>query len=58
MYACKHQDSKLARLLVEKYPNIINQEDENGWPGFLFSCDSNNINTTKLLLNMYPNIFN
>ena len=36
IYACRYNSVEVVELLLEKYPDIINQKNNNGWTGYDF----------------------
>ena len=58
MIACKYNQTDVARMLVERDPNIINQKDEYGYTGFLLACRYNRLEIIKLLIERHPDIVN
>ena len=38
MYACLYNSLEVVKMLLEKYPYIINQKDNDGVTGFMFAC--------------------
>ena len=55
---CKKEESnETIELILKKYPDIINQrEDETGMTGLMYSCISGNIKNIRLLLTRKANI--
>ena len=58
MIACTNNSLKLIELLLERYPDIINQKDNKGWTGFMIACEYNSLEVIELLLTKYPDIIN
>ena len=58
MQACINNSLDVVKLLLEKYSDIINQKDNNGWTGFLYACSYNTLEIIKLLLKKHPDIIN
>ena len=45
-------------MLLEKYPYIINQRNDNRETGFMFACGNDCLEVVELLLDKYPDIIN
>ena len=58
MYACEYNSLEVVKLLLEKYPDIINQKNKYGWTGFMYACLCIGLKVVELLLEKYPDITN
>ena len=47
---------KILELLINEFPEIINQRDRDSKTGFLLACGVGNYKIVDFLLNQYPNI--
>ena len=54
MEACCKNDLQIIQLLIDKYPCIIQQKNNNGWTMFMESCYNNKLQLVKLFVDKYP----
>ena len=54
--ACYKNNKETVDLLIEKYPNIIEQKNNHGRTGLMKACYYDNIEIVKLFIKRYPDI--
>ena len=44
--------------MLNRYLDIINQKDIDGWTGFIFACSNDSLKVVKVLIGMFPDVTN